>query len=168
MNGKIGLLFAVLLGCVPRTEPADTVRSAGGEPASITGTVQIVGSAPVNVQVVLQPDSGGQVRIAGPLLAELQRLSGVEVTVHGYVSRAADPMVERQVEVSTYSVERVNGRPVVMGEVVAIESGRVRLRTADGEEVYLSGAPSDFRVGQKVWVQGPQSIIVQSYGTIRP
>ena len=53
-------------------------------------------------------------------------------------------------------------------EIVAIEGGRVRLRTRTGEEVYLSGAPEGFRVGQKVWVQGPTSIAVQSFGTIRP
>jgi hypothetical protein len=135
---------------------------------SLEGTVRIVGSAPVNVQVVLQPDTGSGVRITGPLLAELERLSGVRVTVAGIVSRSPDPIVDRQIAVADYDILSVDGRPVVTGEIVGIEGERARLRMTDGSEVLLSGSPLTFRVGQKVWVQGVETLAVQAYGIVRP
>jgi hypothetical protein len=61
----------------------------------------------------------------------------------------------------------VNGRPVVVGEIVTISGGTAQLRTEAGEQIELRGVPESFRVGQRVWVQGPQSLTVQSYGLIR-
>jgi hypothetical protein len=163
------LWLLLLVACTPPGEPPDSIPApdtAAGEP--VRGTVRVVGSAPVNVQVVLQPPSGRALRLVGPLAGELERLAGVEVAVRGRVEPSPDPMVDRQLRVAGYEIVSVAGRPVVMGEIIAIQEGWVRLRTEAGEEVFLSGAPSQFRVGQKVWVQGPRSIAVQSYGMIRP
>jgi hypothetical protein len=169
MSRYWSLLALTLLACAPRVEPGDSIPPpAGSLPQELTGTVRIVGSAPVNVQVVLRPPSGGDVRLTGPMRAELERLDGAEVAVRGTVRPSRDPLVTREVEVTGYGIVSVDGRPAVMGEVVAVEGGWVRLRADSGEEVYLAGAPSSFRVGQKVWVQGPRSVVVQSYGTIRP
>jgi hypothetical protein len=170
MTRPLCMIGLLLLGaCVPRSEPADTLNAVGGQGAeALVGTVRIVGSAPMNVQVVLEPDGGRGVRLVGPLASELQRLAGARVAVRGAIAPSPDPIVDRQIEASGYEILSVNDRPVVMGEIVGVSGEWVRLRTAEGEEVFLSGAPSDFRVGQKVWVQGPRSMAVQSYGTIRP
>jgi hypothetical protein len=159
----------LLLACAPRTEPADTVALApsGGETV-LRGEVQIVGSTPVNVQVVLQRERGGAVRLVGPLAEELANLSGAHVEVQGEVATSPDPLIDRQVTVTGYDVVSVNGRPVVLGEIVEVTGDRALLRTAGGEEIHVVGVPGSFRVGQKVWVQGPQSVLMQSYGTIRP
>jgi hypothetical protein len=134
----------------------------------VTGVVQIVGSAPVNVQIVLQPPDERAIRLTGELAQELARLGGAEVTVHGTLGPSPDPIVTRQIEVASYEVVAVNGRPVVMGEVVSVGGGGARIRTSDGTEVSLVGAPASFAVGQKVWVQGAHSVAVQTYGTVRP
>jgi hypothetical protein len=161
--------LGALLACTPQPEARDTTPApVVQEGEGIFGTVAIVGSAPINVQVVLRTADGASVRLIGPLVEELRRLSGVEVAVEGSMTSAPDPIVRRQIEVTDYDIISVDGEPVVMGEIMAIEDGRVRLRTRSGEDVYLSGAPAEFRVGHKVWVQGPRGVVVQSYGTIRP
>ena len=76
-----------------RTAPA----AAAGE--RLVGTVRVVGSAPVNVKVVLRPSGGGDVELAGPLAEELRRLPGAEVAVSGPVEPAPDPLADRRVRV---------------------------------------------------------------------
>lgn len=161
------LLLLVVAACTPATEAPDSVPMPSNADA-LTGTVRMVGSAPVNIQLVLQPEDGPGVRLAGPLRPELERLTGSVVRVTGPVRPSSDPIVTREVEVTDYDVISIDGRPVIVGEVVSISGGWVRLRTDEGREIYLSGAPETFREGQKVWVQGPDAAIVQSYGTIRP
>jgi hypothetical protein len=171
LNPKMTIAIALVLmlaACAPAGEPPDSIpapAAAGAE--RLEGTVRIVGSAPVNVQVVLQPEQGRAVRLVGPLATELEQLSGVEVSVTGRVERSSDPVTDRQIHASSYRILRVDGAPVVMGEIVSVTGGSARLRTEEGDEVLLSGVPASFRVGQKVWVQGPRTIAVQSFGTIR-
>jgi hypothetical protein len=160
----------LVLGCAPRGEPADSVPSpAGAVPsgAGTVGTVRIVGSAPMNVQVVLQPDTGRSISLTGSLRAELEQLAGARVAVEGEIARSADPIVDRSIEATRYTILAVNGRPVVTGEIVSMNAGIARLRTESGEQIELRGVPDSFRVGQKVWVQGPKSLTVQTYGLIR-
>jgi hypothetical protein len=168
---KTGLaaVLLVLLGCVAQTEPPDstpTPTAAGGD--RIVGTVRIVGSAPLNVQVVLQPEAGRAVRLVGPLVPELERLAGLEIAVSGRLERSVEPGTDRQLQASGYEILRVNDEPVVWGEIISLSGGWARLRTDSGEELMLSGAPASFRVGHRVWVQGPRTIAVQTFGTIRP
>ncbi len=155
-------LVAMATGCA-----AAVVGDGGVE--SLTGTVQVVGSAPVNVQVVLQPESGPAMRVVGDLASEVANLVSARVTVRGRVSPSPDPIVAREIEATGYEIVAVNGAPVIVGEVISVDGGgSARLRTEDGAEVVVTGAPASFRVGQKVWVQGPRSLTVQSYGTLRP
>lgn len=155
----------LLLGCAPGGVGS---RPAGGEPESYAGTVQVVGSAPMNTRIVLEREGAAPVGLAGPLAAELATLSGARVSVHGTAAESPDPMVAREIDVAAYEIVSINGGPVIAGEVIAVEGDEARLRTADGAEVRIIGAPRSFRVGQKVWVQGPREVTVQSYGTLRP
>jgi hypothetical protein len=165
----IYLLALLLLGaCAPAEPPMDSIPSTNAAAEVVRGTVRIVGSAPMNVQVVLRPEEGGSIRIVGPLLPEIQRLSGIQLAVTGPIGPAPDPMADRQIEATGYEIIAVDGQPVVMGEITSISGSSARLRTSRGEEVTLSGVPASFRVGQKVWVQGPENIVVQTFGTIRP
>ncbi len=151
--------------CAPQVEPADSIpASASGD--RVTGTVRVVGSAPVNVQVVVQPDDGQAVRVAGPMAAEIQRLSGARVEIRGRLESAPDPMVSRQLQVESYEILSVNGEPVTTGTVVGHEGNWTLLRLASGEVVYLAGPPERFRAGQKIWIQGPAARIVQTYGVL--
>lgn len=149
------LLLAVA-GCAPRT-PASSAPGDG----RVAGTVRVVGSAPVNVQVVVQEPGGRSVRVDGPMAAEVRELSGAEVEVWGRMSDGP------AVEAAGYTILSVNGEPVEMGVVERAPGGGVQLRTSAGV-VRLTGAASSLRVGQKVWVQGPTTVQVQSYGVIRP
>lgn len=163
------LLLAILVaGCSPRVQPADSISAAPGDPETVSGVIRVVGSAPVNVQVMLDTGEGRQVRLVGDLRSELERLAGINVTVSGRATPTPDPMADRQIDVASYEVGMVEGRSVVVGEIVQISAGEAQLRTADGGILYLRGIPNEFRVGQKVWVQGPATVVVQSFGVLRP
>jgi len=151
------------MACAPQNGApgASPSTAAAAADTTLVGTVRVVGSAPVNVRVVLQRADGSTTELAGALKDELRALSGAEVEVRGALHGGA-------LTATAYDIRAVDGAPVVMGTVEAIESGTVRLRTAQGEIVYVHGAPASFRAGQKVWVQGPHSVRVQSYGVIRP
>ncbi len=165
--GRWGFVLVALLaaGCAPGGVGAGTGQSA---PETYSGTIQVVGSTPVNVRVVLEREGEAPVGLDGGILPELETLRGARVTVRGRAAESSDPMTTRRIEVTDYDILSINGAPVLVGEVIAVENSMARLRTADGVEVLVTGAPRSFRVGQKVWVQGPVEVTVQSYGTLRP
>ena len=159
--------FALLACSVPQQELPDSVPSPAGTADSVRGTVRVVGSAPVNVRVVVQPAEGKSVQISGPLREELRQLSGAEVALRGPMVPAPDPLADRQMEVEEYEILSIDGEPVVTGTVQGRSGNLLILQTLGGETVYLDGATSQLSPGQKVWVQGPRSVIVQSYGVLR-
>lgn len=164
---RVATVLAVA-ACAPQQVPSDTMPNTSSADAAATGIVRIVGSAPVNVQVVLQPEAGGSIRLTGPLRDELSNLAGARVAVHGDMRPSPDPMADRELRATGYEILSVDGDPVLSGEIVEVTGNRARLRTATGEEFVLNVPPSTFEVGQKVWVQGPHMVAVQSYGIVRP
>lgn len=159
MSRALLVAIVLLAACKPGAVPPPGPEAPGE--AWRAGTVRVVGSAPMSVQVVLQPETGSQVTLTGPLVPELQAVRGARVAVRGKESRGA-------LEATDYVVQEVDGRPVVMGTVERAPDGGLQLRTAAGEAVPLSGATDALRTGQKVWVQGVEAVRVQSYGVIRP
>jgi hypothetical protein len=154
------LLIVATAGCVAPS-PAPRAAAAGAEAGdSVAGTLRVVGSAPVNVRLVIQ-SATGSATVGGPLREELRNLAGAEVTLLGR-REGADFVA------SDYRVRSIDGRPVTLGTVEAADGEYLRLRTSAGEVVYLVGAPAQLQPGQKVWVQGPRGVIVQSFGTVRP
>jgi hypothetical protein len=152
------LMAVVLAGC---TRPASVQPAGGGaQEERVIGVPASVGSAPMNVRTVVVAEGGESVYVTGPLAAEIRSLSGARVEVRG--RRAAD----RTLVASDYDVLSVNGRPVFMGVVERAADGTLQLRTRNGI-VRLQGAPAAFRPGMKVWVQGPGSVTVQTYGVVR-
>src|SRR5690606_35618906 len=85
------VLVSLAAGCV-------LASVGGGRVESHTGIIQIVGSAPVNVQIVLQPEARIAMRVVGDLEDEVANLGTARVTVRGRVSRSPDPIVEREIE----------------------------------------------------------------------
>lgn len=162
------ILLAVLLtACSPRPEPVDSIAAVPGDSESVPGVIRVVGSAPVNVQVMLDPGTGRQIRLTGALRDELARLAGISVTVTGRSAPSSDPMAEREIDVASYEIGLVDGRSVVVGEIIEISGREAQLRTSSGDILFLTGIPNEFRVGQKVWVQGPSTLVVQSFGVLR-
>ena len=156
------LLAALAAACTRPAPPPHSPAPAGAPMAGgVTGTVAVVGSAPVSVQVVVREEGGGSVRVDGPLRDEVRRLDGARVRVYGERSGNA-------LAATDYEVLSVDGRPVEMGVVEAAPGGGLQLRKRGGEVVRLAGATSQFRVGQKVWVQGPGTVQVQTFGVVRP
>ncbi|HEX8674720.1 MAG TPA: hypothetical protein VF710_22670 [Longimicrobium sp.] len=152
------LMAVVLAAC---TRPASVPPADGGaQEERVVGVPASVGSAPMNVRTVVAAEGGGSVYVTGPLAAEIRALSGARVEVRG--RRAAD----RALVASDYDVLSVNGRPVFMGTVQRATDGTLQLRTRNGI-VRLQDAPAAFRPGMKVWVQGPGSVTVQTYGVIQ-
>lgn len=160
----IRLLILVVLisaGCAPRSPSAQGPQPPQGTGAdSLIGTLRVVGSAPMNTRLVIQ-SAAGSTSVGGPSLDELRRLAGAEVVLRGRIEG-------QEFIAADYAIRSIDGRAVTMGRVEAISGGYVQLRTAEGELVYLVSAPGDLRVGQKIWVQGPRGVLVQSHGVVRP
>lgn len=154
-------VLAVLVALAACT-PAPGAAPAPDGTVVRSGTVRVVGSAPVNVNVVLQ-EEGGSTYLTGPLAGELRNAAGARVEITGR-------MEGRYLAATDYRVVSVDGNPVWMGIVERTASGATVLRTANGEAVPLVGAADRLRPGQKVWVQGPTetAIRVQTYGVLRP
>jgi hypothetical protein len=159
MRRAAALASLALLGCAA---PPSSQRVAHAE-----GVVRVVGSEPVDVHVLVEPESGDGVRVVGPLRDEIRRLAGAHVTIEGRIDESPSHVASRQIEASSYEILSVNGEPVVVGVVQGKTGGWTVLKTRDGELVYLASAPDSIRTGQTVWVQGPRSLVVQSYGILR-
>lgn len=159
--------LAFLAACSPRLEPADSVPRPADVMETASGVVRVVGSAPVNTQVVLESSDGRRLRLVGDFRDELSRLAGITVSVSGRGAAATDPLADWEIEVASYEIGMVEGRGVMVGEIVQVERGEAQLRTGNGDIVLLTGIPNEFRVGQKVWVQGPATVVVQSFGVLR-
>lgn len=149
------LLLAALAACTP---PA---AARGGEPERLAGRVAVVGSAPADVRVTLRTADGRTVYVAGPAAAELRALAGTEVEVAG---RAEGGVLQA----TGYRLVSVDGRPALVGTVEAAPGGGLQLRLEDGSAVRLGGGADRLRAGQKVWVQGPTQVQVQTFGVIVP
>lgn len=154
MRTLAALAVAALAACAP-------AAANGGGPERLAGRVAVVGSAPVNVRLALQTADGRSVYVTGPLFAELRALAGAEVEVEGRMQGGA-------FAASAYRIRSVDGRPVLAGTVEAAPGGGVQLRLPDGSAVRLGAGAEQLRPGQKVWVQGPTQVQVQTYGVIVP
>lgn len=126
-----------------------------------TGTIRVVGSAPVSVDVVVRDDDGNSTVLEGPLRDELRNLSGTRVEVTGRPG-------SRAMEVTDYRVISVDGRPVMTGVVEREGDGDAWLTTEDGRRFRLSGAVDHLEDGAKVWVQGEGTVRVRTSGRISP
>jgi hypothetical protein len=165
------ILLAGLIAtaCAPpngETNSMPTARQAGLDTVRVHGTVAVVGSAPVDIAVVIRGADGESSRIDGPLADEIGRLAGAEVEVTGI--REHDPRYGQAVRAAHYVIHSVDGRPVITGMVEQAPDGGLQLRTEDGTVIRLVNGPDQFRPGQKVWIQGSATVQVQSFGVIRP
>jgi hypothetical protein len=169
MTGRMAAM-AALAGLVTACAAAGASPqgAAEGGAGRAEGIVRVVGSAPLDVQVVVQPDGAEAVRITGPLRDEIRRLSGARVVVHGDLERSEAPVASRQLQATDYEIVSINGQPVVVGTVQGRTGGWTVLRTRDGGTIYLSAVPESIRTGQTIWVQGQQSLVVQSFGVLDP
>jgi hypothetical protein len=162
MRIALGLAAAAMLvatGCTP--PPNGTANGPGPAGDRVEGNVAVVGSAPMNVRVTVQPDDGPGVYVVGSLVQEIRQLGGVRVALSGRRTGG-------EFQATDYEVISVDGRPAVMGVVERAADGGVQLRLKDGTLVRLGGATANLPVGRKVWVQGPETVQVQTYGIIEP
>ncbi|MGH7458361.1 MAG: hypothetical protein ACREKN_04655 [Longimicrobiaceae bacterium] len=160
------LLLALLVlpaACAVPNDGEDGEQTAAGTSRWV-GTVAVVGSAPMNVAVVLRDDDPRAFNpyLTGPLVSELRRLSGLTVAVEG-----EEPERPGWIEVERYQVLSLDGDPVVAGVVERGEEGELVLRTSDGTRYPLSGAEGRVEPGWKIWVKGDPGLALSVYGVIR-
>ncbi len=159
MRMIVGATMTLLLAaCAP------IANDGGGMPAddaALVGTPAVTGSSPVDQMVTLVDSSGGNIRLRGALADEIAQLVGADVAVWG--EREADA-----VRVTRYRLLAVGGRPAIMGTVERTPDGSFMLRTREGRVVVLSGSASALRPGMTAWVQGPETVRVESYGIVTP
>lgn len=152
------LALATFVACTP--QPGSDFAEPGMQGNGVyMGTVRVVGSLPVSTQVVLQREEGKDLTLAGPLLGEIERLAGARVAIRGAMESGA-------LQADSYQIQSVDGAPVEMGLVERAPSGGLQLRKADGSVLLLGGGASHLQPGQKVWVQGPRMLQVQTFGVI--
>jgi hypothetical protein len=157
-----------LVACVPPAgEQPDAIPGGAAGEDAVRGVLRVAGSQPVNVQVMLDNLDGSGLIVDGPMRDELRQLSGAEVVVYGRIEGEGQGPGGRRIAAADYEIVAINGEPVVMGTVQNAMNDWTVLRTRSGELVYLSSAPDGLQAGQKVWVQGPRSVVVQSYGVVR-
>lgn len=161
------VLLALLTGCAPMPEVADSAAGTMGA-THAEGILRRVGSQPLNARLVLAPEEGPVVGLSGPLLAELEHLEGALVRTEGRWIEPREPFTTRALEVTDYEVLAIDGRAVVVGIVSSVSADGGRMTTEGGEEVIFAPLPPGIAAGQKIWIQGPQRVSVQRYGTIRP
>lgn len=150
-------------------EPPDStghqaVRPAAGD--SITGLVQVTGSAPIT-HVVLQLEEGASRRLVGALEEELRQLAGAVVAVWG---ERTDDFPGNALRVDGYRVVSVDGRSVHVGVLVETDEGIALESDGALHPISVPGALGR-RVGAKVWIAAEERdgvLRVQSYGIIRP
>jgi hypothetical protein len=157
MRALLAAAAVVLAACNPPVPP----NGPTPDQDRVTGRVAVVGSAPMNVRVTVVPDEGPPFYVVGPLESEIRRLSGAHVAVTGRRDGG-------EIHATDYDVVSVDGRAVMMGTVERSADGSVHLRLKDGATARLTGATAELPSGAKVWVQGPGTVQVQTYGVIRP
>jgi hypothetical protein len=160
------IVLALLTSCAPMPEVADS--AVGAKPAQAEGVLRRVGSQPLNARLILAPEEGEVLGVSGPLLVELEHLEGALVRVEGRWVDLGEPFTTRTLEVADYEVLAIDGRAVVIGIVSSVSGDGGRMITERGEEVIFAPLPPGIEAGQKIWIQGPQRISVQRFGTIRP
>lgn len=158
----VALFLVLLAGCAPSPKPADSAAVVQGQPrdTTVVGSLRTVGSGPMDVRVVLQDTLERSWWVEGAPAGELRTLAGTTVEVRG----RADG---RTLHVTGYTLRGVDGRHAEIGTVERAPDGGLRLRTEDGRLIQLIGGAQHLRPGQKVWVQGPETLQVQRYGVIR-
>jgi hypothetical protein len=162
MRSVMGLAAAAVIVAAGCTPPANGAANGPGPSGDrVEGSVAVVGSAPMNVRVTVQPDAGAGVYVVGPLEREIRQLGGVRVVLTGRRDGG-------EFQATDYEIVSVDGRPAMMGVVERAADGGVQLRLKDGRTVRLGGATANLPAGRKVWVQGPETLQVQTYGIIEP
>ncbi len=143
-----------------RAAPPPTVSAD-----AMQGRVYLTGASP-NQVVSLQRDNDRSVRLAGELEAELGRLSGAMVRVHG-AEEGQGAM--SSLNVLTYEVLEIDGAQPLVG-VLQEDGGRLRIAT--DPPLILRDAPEGLaaKVGAKIWIVGQveaATVHVRSFGIIR-
>lgn len=132
----------------------------------VEGVAGTMGTEP-ELMIVVRLASGEQVRVNGPLAAEVGRLTGATLGLVGPV-QATTPW--RTIVPTEYEILAIDGQKPHVG-VLRVERGEVWLETSP--PIRLEGTPDALRAqnGAKVYVLGALGnavLVVQSFGVIRP
>jgi hypothetical protein len=141
------------------TPPSEPAPSTGQDTAR--GVVRVVGSAPVNVSVVLAPEgSTERIRLTGRGATALRALGGVDVVVRGTRTSSGE------LDVQSFTVRSVNGEPAVDGVLVA-DGSALAIETDSGRR-RIGSPPDALRglVGARVWITGRLDSGAITYGVI--
>lgn len=145
-------------------EPGETAP-AGAD--TLRGTIAVVGSLPAPMVTLRRGDGEPSVLLRGDATEKLSGLDGIEVQVRGALG-APSALPGPTLEVESFRVRAVEGRPAVDGVVERSPDGGLRLRVAGGEAIPLEDPPGGIadRIGARVWAVGPPGGPVEAYGVI--
>jgi hypothetical protein len=158
------LVGAVLLGAIGTSCRPRPAVAPGLVADTLRGVVQRVGPEPT-ATYVLQPRSGGPVRLEGAPSIPWQAALQLDVMVEG--TRTGNPAV---FAATRYTVRAVDGLPADDGVLVAQPAGRWALRRADGTVHPLREVPTALTrlAGARIYWVGPLDRAPQGYGVLVP
>lgn len=170
----LGLTVWVASACKKRVTQEVPVEGATGRMLDTArGIVRRVGNDPVSV-LVLSSGTGANasvIALAGPSVAQLNRASGLEVTVAGVLTRernvVASPRGAPVFEVRHFFVRAADGQPAVDG-VLNVQNGKFFLVAANGVRHDVPNLPTALRteVGARIFLVGPLDRAPSAFGIL--
>ena len=154
-----------------RLPPADSARNSPVTRSDTAiGIVKLLGTAPTAQLALIPNGGGGNIALAGPIMAALKRANGAEIWVSGKItSGPGRPLAARRMEVERFVVRTVDGVRVTDGILMA-DGETLFLVASDGTRHRLVTPPSALRsqVGARVWIAGPIDQEPNTFGIIQP
>lgn len=147
------------------TGAPEETAAAGAD--TLRGTIAVVGSLPAPMVTLRRSAGAPSVLLRGDATESLAGLDGIEVEVRGILG-APSALPGPTLEVESFRVRAVEGRPAVDGIVEGTPGGGLRLRVPGGEAIPLEDPPGGIadRIGARVWAVGPPGGPVEAYGVI--
>ena len=163
-----------LVACKKRVTQEVPVAGATGRMLDTArGVIRRVGNDPLSV-LVLTSGSGANtsvIALAGPSLQQLERVSGLEVSVAGVLTAernmTASPRGAPVFEVRHFFVRAADGQPAVDG-VLTSQNGAYYLLSANGVRHDVPNLPAALRaqVGARIFLVGPLDRAPSAFGII--
>lgn len=172
----LGLVLAGLSACKKRVTQIVQTPVAGATGRMLDtarGIIRRVGNDPVSVLVLMSGEGANAkvLALAGPQLAQLDRASGLEVSVAGVLTDernvTASPRGAFVFQVRHFFVRAADGQPAVDG-VLNFQNGTYFLVAANGVKRDVPNLPIALRseVGARIFLVGPLDRAPSAFGIL--
>jgi hypothetical protein len=155
-----------LIACSETTTPTRPGALTGGsdhQTVILDGTVILNPAGGTDPRLVLRVTGGPMVGLYGGVSPLLESVIGGQVHLEG------EQLNESVVEVQSFVVLMVGGRPVRDGVLIRTSAGEYLLRLTIGGYDSLIDPPAELRahIGDRLWISGPDDGPPNAFGVIQ-